>query len=531
MTLDMLKVIIADDEERVCRLVRMIVDWDALGMEVIGTAGNGFEALELIENFRPDILITDIRMPGCDGLELIEKAKAILPHLQIALISGYAQFEYAQTAMNFGVGGYILKPIKKEIITATLEKLGNICRERAELASASERLLQDSHKSTELLRGRLLEDLLSHRVREISSDLLGKNYGFAVAEKGLLQVFIIKMDCAYEHFNEPSIGFMKKKAEEIFESTVSPLCESNLFQSYISAWYGILSYKAEKQPQIRRALRECLNQLEAHRFGGVEFSLAIGKAVGCAEELPDSVLDAQIAIAERLIEGTGRLLETSKEKPHQDSKKLMEKYTKAIERVADMLSDEDAEHTVSEISDEIHNNGLRSYELYNLVITAGRKFVLQLNLDEDTVVIREFEERCELCGSAGKLLDCLRSFLKEQINSARSRLESVAIRPIRIAQQYVIQHFNEPITLDDICTATGFSVSYFSKLFKKETGEGFSKYLVRVRIDRAKELLRETNTSVAEVCEMVGYSDIKHFTGTFKKMTNLNPGQYRKLYG
>ena len=109
----MLKVIIADDEERVCRLVQMIVDWDSLGMEVIGTASNGLEALELLENLRPDILITDIRMPGCDGLELIEKAKAILPHLQIAMISGYAQFEYAQAAMNFDVGGYILKPTFK----------------------------------------------------------------------------------------------------------------------------------------------------------------------------------------------------------------------------------------------------------------------------------------------------------------------------------------------------------------------------------------------------------------------------------
>ena len=526
----MLKVLIADDEERVCRLVRIIVDWDALGMEVIGTAYNGLDALELVESLRPDILITDIRMPGCDGLELIEKAKAISPHLQIALISGYAQFEYAQTAMNFGVGGYILKPIKKEIITSTLIKLGNTCRERVEMASTSERLLQDSHKNSELLRGRLLEDLLSHRVHEPSREQLEKNYGF-VTECGLLQVFIIKMDCAYEHFNDQSVGFIKKKAEEIFESTVSALCETSVFQLYISSWYGILCFKMENQALIRRALRECLNQLEAHRFGGVEFSLAIGKTVGCTEKLPTSMLDAQIAIAERLTEGTGRLLETGKANHQQDSKKLTEKYTKTMERVADMLSDEDADSAINEMTDEIQNVGLRGYELFNLVTTAGRKFALQLNLEEDTVVIREFEERCELCGSTTKLLDCLRGFLKEQISNARNRLESVAIRPIRIAKQFVMQHFNEPITLDDVCAATGFSISYFSKLFKKETGEGFSKYLVRVRIDRAKELLRETNTSVAEVCEMVGYSDIKHFTGTFKKMTNLNPGQYRKLYG
>jgi two-component system response regulator YesN len=526
----MLKVLVADDEERVCRLIKMIVDWDSLNMEVIGTAANGLEALELVESLRPDILITDIRMPGCDGLELIEKAKAISPNLQIALISGYAQFEYAQSAINIGVGGYILKPIKKEIITATLAKLGNTCRERAELALASERLLQDSHKNSELLRDRLLEDLLSIRLRKPSRELLERNYGFSAGSE-LIQVFIIKIDCAYERFHDPSTGFVKRKTEDIFESTVAALCEANVFQLYLSSWYGIINFKKENQAQIRRALRECLNQLEAHHFGGMEFTLAIGKAVDCPEMLPDSMQDAQIAVAERLTEGTGRLLESSKTEQQHDLKKLTEKYIKTMERVADMLSKEEADSAVSEIADEIQNAGLRGHEIFNLVMSAGKKFVLQLSLDEDAAVINEFEEQCELCGSAGKLLDYLRGFLFEQISNARNRLESMAIRPIRIARQFVMQHFDEPITLEDVCDAAGFSISYFSKLFKKETGEGFSKYLVRVRIDRAKELLRDTNTPVAEVCELVGYSDIKHFTGTFKKMTNLNPGQYRKLYG
>ena len=82
-----------------------------------------------------------------------------------------------------------------------------------------------------------------------------------------------------------------------------------------------------------------------------------------------------------------------------------------------------------------------------------------------------------------------------------------------------------------MAAATGFSVSYFSALFKKETGEGFAKYLTRVRMERAKELLQETNLPVAEICSQVGYSDLKHFNQTFKKVTSLSPGQYRKLYG
>lgn len=526
----MLKVIVADDEAWVCKLVLMIVDWDALGMKVIGTAANGLEALELVESLKPDILITDIRMPGIDGLELIEKAKAIAPDLQIALISGYAQFEYARTAINFDVGGYILKPINKEIITATLVKLGNRCREKTAAATAAERLLQDSHKSSEILRSRLIEDLLSRHIAEPSRELLESKYGFAAAE-GPLLVFIIKIDCSYTLIRDPSMDVVKKKVEEIFEAAVAPLCEAHVFQMSLSAGYGILNFKTEKQTQIRRALRECLNQLEAHRFGGLEFSLGIGKAAERAVQLPASMQEARIAVAERIVEGTGRILEADFRASPDGYRKFGEKYVRAMERAADNLNEEEADGVVAGMADEVQNAGMHGYALFDLVINAGKALTQRLSMEEDAPALREFEERCELCGSAGKLFECLRAFLGEQIGAVRGRLESEAIRPIRIAKQYVAQHFNEPITLDGVCAAAGFSVSYFSKMFKQETGEGFSKYLARVRIDKAKELLRDTNLPVAQVCGMVGYSDIKHFTGTFKNLTSLKPSQYRKLYG
>ena len=126
----MLKVIIADDERLICRLVQALGDWEALDMEVAGLAENGLEALELIERERPDILITDIRMPGCDGLELIRRAKELRPELEIVIISGYAHFEYAQTAIRYGVGNYLLKPIKKDELMETLRKMKERCEER-----------------------------------------------------------------------------------------------------------------------------------------------------------------------------------------------------------------------------------------------------------------------------------------------------------------------------------------------------------------------------------------------------------------
>ena len=109
----MIKVLIADDEEKVCQLICNLVDWASFDMQIVGTAANGIEALEKVRSLGPDLMITDIRMPGCDGLELIARAKAENEALEFVIISGYRHFEYAQTAIKSGVGDYLLKPIKK----------------------------------------------------------------------------------------------------------------------------------------------------------------------------------------------------------------------------------------------------------------------------------------------------------------------------------------------------------------------------------------------------------------------------------
>ena len=116
----MMKVIVADDEAKVCQLICSLVDWASLDMEVAGVAHNGIEALELVETLRPDLIITDIRMPGYDGLELISRAKAAKPDLDFIIVSGYRHFEYAQSAIKYGVSDYLLKPIKKADLIETL---------------------------------------------------------------------------------------------------------------------------------------------------------------------------------------------------------------------------------------------------------------------------------------------------------------------------------------------------------------------------------------------------------------------------
>ncbi len=526
----MLKVIIADDEARVCRLVQMLADWDALDMQVTGTAANGLEALELVKEQNPDILITDIRMPGCDGLELIEKARTFSPNLQIVIISGYAQFEYAQAAIRFGVGGYLLKPIKKEALMTTLQHLGEQCRAQADSVTAMEDL---RNKSQGMLLDKLLEDLLHGRFPPETWSQLSEGAN-TPAQGGLFQVFILKADYEPQHTNSMQVAMIRKKTEEIFESTLLPVCFFGLLHFQRSAGYGIFHFEQQRLDEIRGELRKFLNQMQAQKsfFGQVEFSLSLGRAVDCAADLTVSMREAQNSLSERLVQGTGRLLEAVLPPSNIRTQQILDKYSRMIEYAVDSLSLDEAEKAAREFANAIGQvENVRGYELLELVLAAGRALAARVTIEDKAELLSEFEECCESCGSAERLLGCLYDFQSRQIEQMQRRRESETIRPIRLAKQYIQRNYSEPITLEDVCAATGFSVSYFSTMFKKETGEGFSKYLTRVRMEQAKTLLQDTNLSIAEICGRVGYSDLKHFANTFKKSTSLNPGQYRKLYG
>ena len=529
----MLKVMIADDEKLVCRLVQALADWEALGMEVVGTAENGIEALELVKKLRPDILITDIRMPGCSGLELIEWAKNEQPQLEIVIISGYAHFEYAQSAIKYGVGNYLLKPIQQNELMETLEKMRERCIERMSSREEAEREYQSKQEDLQRLRISLVKDLLSGNALKLNKVKLKNSYHF-MGEGECYQTFLLKIDCDIRVMNGAALKIVREKSEEILNLGLSKVCREQLlyFQDY--AGYGIINYNLDKKKVVRKTLRECLNQLEAKKslFGPITFSMALGDTVEDPVEIEKSLQSAKSAIQERLLESTGRILEDVPRGSGRQKCGELDRYAKMMEHAIEVLDTGEALRASRQLQETaLSIPDLCGREILELVITAGTMFITRVGIRDIKETQQEFNLVCSQCHEVSRLfqeLERLQEKLLQQVKEVRS---NEATRPIRIAKQYVMQHYREQITLEEVCEAIGFSVSYFSTMFKKETGEGFSKYLTRVRIEEAKDLLRETNMSVAEICEQVGYSDRKHFTSTFHKATGLNPAEYRKLYG
>lgn len=528
----MLKVIVADDEKRICRLICMLADWAAMGMEVVATAANGLEALEAIRQFQPDILITDIHMPGCSGLELIAQAKALQPELEIIIISGYAYFDYAQSAIKHGVGEYLLKPIQREELNVSLRKLGERCLARRSSIAEVNNLKEDVQEQITQLQEQFVRDLMSKQVENLEAGAIKKQYHLQL-DGASLQAFVLKIDYVPGAFTEASLEVILEKARYVLRTHLSSLCQTLVMHFEKTEGCGILCFDPQQRGNVRSALREAVNQLTAQKpmFGSIAFSAGLGQVVSDTLTLPQSLKVARAAVMERLREGTGRLLEASRSSKI-DADSFLQRYRVSAGYALDRLDAAAAAACVDQMELDARNTpGMTGKALYDLAAAAGRVFILRCNYPQQEELIAQYDLCCRQSSSIEALFDQLRQLQNEQIRRLQTERENEATRPIRLAKKYVQEHYRESITLDDVCAAVGFSASYFSVLFKKETGEGFAKYLTNVRIDRAKELLQETDYPVAEICREVGYADVKHFVQTFRKATGLNPAQYRKLYG
>lgn len=535
--MEKLKVVIVDDEERICQLIQALVKWDEMGMQVAGMAHNGIEACEIVRKVSPDILITDIRMPGCSGLELIEKVKNSCPELEIIVISGYAHFEYAQQAIRFGVGHYLLKPINKAELTEILEKLKKKISQRRESEKNKEELIQRAQKNESHMRSRFILELFdgnfANLQETLSTEMLEENYHIYI-KPGLIQAFCLKMDCEENALGDSSVDVLMEKAKEILERNLKDKCLELVME--IRGFYclGFVNYESRYQDEIRRVLKNALNQIEVQRaiFKQVDFSMSLGSSSREIKDLPHSAEEAQKLIYQRLVKGSGRLLEHMGEESSMQGEKMLDKYLREITHAAETLSLEIADQAVEYLQEKVRGiRNPRGCEILELVYCAADIFGACIQMPERAAQLEKFRKQCEQCSNIDKLFECLRMFQREHIEKTVESRENERVRPVRKAKEYIQNHYGEPLTLEEVSEEVGLSPNYFSVLFKKTQGEGFARYLINVRIEQAKLLLRETNYPIVEICRKVGYNDLKHFTQTFEKITDVKPSTYRKLYG
>lgn len=538
---DMIKVIIADDEPRVISLIESLIDWKALNLEVVGTANDGVEALQLVKQHSPSVVITDIRMPGYDAIQLIEKINEFKKDTNIVIISGYRYFEYAHSAIKYGVSDYLLKPIKKADLERTLKKIVDKIHLSQAEETQQQRNQQVINNAKEKLKKDfmldvLFNDLEDNVVKKYTLEQLNLEYGLNL-KPGLFNIFIIKVDYLSLDTMTDYTEILGKKTNEFCLKYLSKHCQEMIMYQSSKGIVLIINYQDDKN--VKNAIKNIHKELLATRylFGPVNVTIGVGKVLDDISNIKQSANSAISAIDNRIIDGHNRII------TYQCEKKVAIIYNvvtydfmSQLEKHIEVLDVEHVGSWFNKLYDKLSkNNRLTGEDVYECTkdiydhFNIARKKI-NIVIDDEKTFFKEYDKVINNSSTLEVLITNIKAYLLNILNQHLTNKEQEELKPIREAKKYIQQNYMIHITLETVANHIGFNSAYFSSLFKEKTGKNFSAYLLEMRIEGAKELLKETNQDVASIAEMVGYSDSKYFSKQFKKVTGLKPSEYRKLY-
>lgn len=533
-----MRVIIADDEKWVCQLIYSIVDWEALDMTVIGQAEDGIGAFALLCAKKPDIVITDIRMPGMDGLEMIRRAREMGLDTHFIVISGFKHFEYAYSALKFGVDGYLLKPINGGELTAMLQKIRDEQRKITSVQDEEENIRSRLERSIGELCRQYLGRILSGTIDASKQSLedINKEYQTTFAE-GLFQILELRLDQKESGNEDGSYACeCREKFCELLSVSLAERCHCVLT---IDAKRYLINYDPTAATQIRRGLKHCFDDykrfLETPDY--YEASIGIGMAVVTLGQLMLSGSTAHEAAIARILEGPGIidyiLLDYE---DYADNEIISEQSARELENLIETLDINGVQEYINQLFAQLKKkDGLNPRCYFTVVDRVSRVFIeatnrMNLKVDIHTMPPMFTVEDFEPCGCVAEIRAKLQEYMREKVQYYIDLLSARNYAPIRQVKAYVAQHYGEPVTLEEVGGVVNLNPVYLSTLFKKETGINFSEYVANYRIDVAKEMLLKSQRSVAEIAEYVGYANAKSFSRLFKKQVGIYPVEYRRVH-
>lgn len=531
----MVKVLIADDEKKICRLIDMLCDWESLGMEICGYAHSGPAAIEMIQEERPDILIIDIRMPGCDGIEVIRRAREMNFSLEVIIISGYADFGYAKAAISHGVSAYLLKPIKKNELEEAVKQAWISVEQERRRIEAGKKLYEYTEDEKLKKRRNLIFSLpltaAPGEEEEIAEINQQYSYHFV---PGWFQFFVLQIHYSLKKCDKKAVEKTIDSFEKTIRRELREICRDYEICVSGNKCYVLCNYEESQEEAFRKTARVIVNKLAAKRFEmwKMTFSAALGKKVRHPSELWDSLESATEGLKEAVLEGCEKLLEAPKssEGAEQDYSTVIDQFNRELTKSIDLCDEQLIQREIDKLKSVLEKEkNISGRDYINIVYLLGMHALTKSGSDSEE--IGTFTERSELSKDLEELFGVLKEYLSRIVKKNLQAQMEDGRRPIRLAKQYIQNHYTEGITLEEVASIAGFSSSYFSGLLKREMGIGFSEYLTQLRMEKAKELLKGTNMNIKDICGQVGYSDLKHFNAAFKKYAGIKPGEYRKLYG
>ena len=536
----MIKVLIADDELRICELIFRLIDWESLGMSVIAVAHDGRETIKIIKNEMPDIVITDIRMPGYNGVDVIRIGKEYNSDIQFIIISGYSQFDYAQNAIHYGVSDYLLKPVKAEELTKALLRIKNRIDKNNQMYSQVKKAWTLEQQNRRLYREQLIMEIAHGKGFDVLTkdmNTLNEQYKYEFIP-GFFTIVIVKADgLNFEEKTESS--FLYEKIQQSLSFAFAPVMQEMQGTMLDNGTYIFLFNYENEYTEIESQIHRLLNQmlLQKDVFKKLHLTIGLGKRVNCLVEVGKSYETAYLAIKDRILVGTDRIIEGKEKIVVQDYKDYFLHTVRELENVVENLDDKRISDIIQEWGTALSKDKeINGYQIEQSAKALVNSYLLSMQknnytLDEDDNLLKDFMKSIENCISLGEIQELLSGTLEQSLSEYRHKRALSGSKPIRDAKEYIRNNLAGNLTIQEVSEYVGYSSAHFSVRFKQECGITFSDYVMESRIEKSKELLKNTRETIESIAAAVGYSDVKSFTKNFKKYTEVKPSQYRKIYG
>lgn len=533
------RLLVVDDEYNIRDGIANAVPWEALGVVVSGAAENGLAALRCVEECVPDIVVTDISMDGMDGLELSARLRARHPDVKIIILSGYDEFEYAKRALELRVSTYLLKPVSPDEL---MDAVRRMTEELDEETRQKERLMtleSEVRVNREAMLDRLLQDLANGRIdsrQELDDRLSLLELRMDCQAAVCLLVAPDGMDELKQRLGPRGMRLLMQRLTRLTEEAVGVCGRVWTFQDPEER-LAVLAC-GQRQGQRLKGLAAALEKLRdaVRRLLDITCTIAVGGTVDDVLLAPHSWDQARKALDCRMLTGADAVIHV------EDVVTLSHsnfRYPQELERrLLAVLPEADGETVraaVGAFFDELGAGAptrdlMRIYVMQLFAAMAGR--FMELGIDIHRVhepelldpyrALDRFETAEAIRNWMTNITALCASELRERrTNSVRSVVEK--------AVDFIESHCADTdLSLNAIADHVFLNPAYLSKLFKQETGENYLEYLTRLRMEKAKQLLRETSMRTADVGLRVGYPNPQYFTTLFRKHTGKTPGEFRE---
>ncbi len=536
----MIKVFLVEDEFNVREKMKRNINWQENDLVLVGEAGDGEMAYPMIQSTKPDIVITDIRMPFMDGLELSRLIKENLPDIKVIILSGYDEFEYAKQAINIGIIDYLLKPISSQQILESIKRVTAIIEKEREQKEAYDSYKLKVNETEKTQRNKFFNDLVTSKLqvsdiirysKEMNINISASNYNML-----LLKLDIQSEGEKYYYKKNLEIG---AQIEKVFMEHSFSL----VFNRESEGWAILIKGEEEDLSDLVKRCIQLIDEIlkkeeigyyigigaETNRLSHIAYCFdTANKALAYSYVLKDPKV-----VYYKKIDEKDSIIQFEDNTSIKDidistfDKKRIETFLKNGLKVE---IDEFVTEYINSIGDGIKSFMFRQYSMMNIYISII-SFIKELGYSEEYILENygDIKRVIKVVGTKEGMEEALREMLNYSLKLRDTVSEDKYATLINDAKEYIEENYNnEIISLNSVAEYVNISPSHFSTIFSQETGQTFVSYLTEIRMKKAKELLRCSNMKTLEVGYAVGYKDPHYFSYIFKKTQNLTPKEYKR---